>query len=65
MKEIIQKAMEQASLRYAKDIPRFMHLWDESRSIEQKAFDISEQLAEMGYELRRNPAKEKVINELS
>ena len=61
MKEILLKAMNDCAREYSKGFPRWEHLWDEKRTIEQKAIDIAEKLDKMGYMLvktKHEPAKD-------
>lgn len=49
MEEIIIDIMEACALKHAKGFPRWMHLWDEQKTIKQKAIDISKALEAEGY----------------
>ena len=49
MEEIMIEIMESCALKHAKGFPRWMNLWDEQKSIKQKAFDISQELEDQGY----------------
>ena len=54
MGKIILQAMKNCALIYSKGFQRWEHLWDESLTVEQKAKDISDELARMGYKITRN-----------
>jgi len=61
MDKIILQAMNNCSQKYAKGILRYFNLWDNKRTLEQKAFDIAEELKAGAYEIvktKHEPAKE-------
>jgi len=51
MDKIILQAMNNCAKKYAKGFLRWEHLWDEKRTLEQKAFDIAEEFKAGGYEI--------------
>lgn len=51
MKDILLKAFNSASLRYAKGIQRGINMWDERLTLEQKAESLSWELADLGYKI--------------
>lgn len=51
MKEALLRATNNCALRYAKGHPRWVHLWDEMLTVNQKVEQIVDELTAMGYVL--------------
>ena len=49
MEEIILQIMNDCALNYSKGYGRWMHLWDDQKTIAQKAQDIAEEMESQGY----------------
>jgi len=66
--QIILLAITNCALRYCKNIPRGINLWDERLTYNQKADEIANELEMLGYRLLKtipfeDDTNEKVISE--
>jgi DNA topoisomerase VI subunit B len=65
MKEIILGAMKKCAMRYAKNIPRYINVWDEKLTMEQKAEEIANELRSMSYKIQKITPEEEGIFDIT
>jgi len=66
--QIILLAITNCALRYCRNIPRGINLWDERLTYQQKSVEIAEEIERLGYRLLKTipfeeDTNEKVISE--